>query len=74
MAAAGNSSAVSASAASMYANTTKKAAVVLPRGWERKATPKGKIYYLDHNTCTSHWELPKTDRGASNKKGGSSNV
>jgi hypothetical protein len=31
----------------------------LPPGWEERRTPKGKIYYVDHNTRTTTWERPK---------------
>lgn len=45
--------------AGMY-NSAVKTAVVLPRGWERKYTANGKVYYVDHNTQTTHWTLPRT--------------
>ena len=32
--------------------------LVLPRGWEKKSTPDGKVFYIDHNTKTTHWEPP----------------
>jgi hypothetical protein len=31
----------------------------LPPGWEEKRTPKGKVYYVDHNTRTTTWDRPK---------------
>ena len=30
----------------------------LPAGWEIKATPEGRAYYIDHNTRTTHWDPP----------------
>ena len=30
----------------------------LPPGWEMAYTPNGEIYYIDHNTRTTHWQLP----------------
>jgi len=31
----------------------------LPAGWEKQLTEKGKVYYIDHNTKETHWELPE---------------
>ena len=31
----------------------------LPPGWEQATTPEGQVYYIDHNTRTTHWELPQ---------------
>lgn len=55
-----------ATIASLYGagSGTSSAAVVLPTGWERKATAQGKVYYVDHNTCTTHWNLPRTAAGS----------
>jgi len=33
----------------------------LPNGWEESYTSLGKIYYIDHNTGTTHWDLPNVD-------------
>ncbi|GAM20319.1 hypothetical protein SAMD00019534_034940 [Acytostelium subglobosum LB1] len=30
----------------------------LPTGWEKRTDDSGKVYYVDHNTKTSHWSLP----------------
>ena len=30
----------------------------LPPGWEARKTAKGRVFYLDHNTRTTHWKLP----------------
>jgi len=31
---------------------------VLPRGWERKVDLNGNVFYVDHNTRTTHWDPP----------------
>jgi len=31
----------------------------LPLGWEKRTAPDGRPYYVDHNTQTTHWELPQ---------------
>ena len=36
----------------------------LPVEWEANATPEGRPYYIDHNTGTTHWELPAQAAGA----------
>ena len=33
--------------------------VNLPDGWTKHRTDDGKEYYQDHNTKTTHWEIPK---------------
>ncbi|KNC56410.1 E3 ubiquitin-protein ligase NEDD4 [Thecamonas trahens ATCC 50062] len=30
----------------------------LPSGWERRTDARGRTYYVDHNTRTTHWEAP----------------
>jgi hypothetical protein len=30
----------------------------LPPGWEARAAPDGRAYYVDHNMSTTHWEPP----------------
>ena len=30
----------------------------LPEGWEEQTDSKGRIFYVDHNTRTTHWERP----------------
>lgn len=30
----------------------------LPSGWERRNTTEGRMYYVDHNTKSCHWEFP----------------
>ncbi|GAA5932597.1 uncharacterized protein JCM15063_002150 [Sporobolomyces koalae] len=31
----------------------------LPSGWERRATPRGRPYWVDHNTRTTTWDDPR---------------
>ncbi|CAD2216255.1 zinc finger protein 2 [Angomonas deanei] len=31
----------------------------LPEGWQLAYTEDGETYYVDHNTKTTHWSLPK---------------
>jgi len=37
-----------------------------PAGWETRTDPSGRVYYLNHNTKTTHWELPANISAASN--------
>lgn len=30
----------------------------LPPGWHTAYTPTGEMYYIDHNTRTTHWQIP----------------
>jgi len=30
----------------------------LPEGWEEKTDAKGRTFYIDHNTRTTHWDRP----------------
>jgi len=43
-------------------HSAKKAdhiASTLPDGWEQRKDPRsGKVFYIDHNTRTTHWETP----------------
>ena len=32
--------------------------LALPPGWEARKTAKGRVFYLDHNTRTTHWKPP----------------
>ncbi|VUC29559.1 unnamed protein product [Clonostachys rosea] len=32
----------------------------LPEGWSQRRDSNGRIYYLDHNTETTHWDHPAT--------------
>ncbi|KAF8548881.1 hypothetical protein OG21DRAFT_1515796 [Imleria badia] len=32
----------------------------LPRGWERRVDPRGRMYYVDHNTQTTTWSHPSS--------------
>ncbi|GAA5900461.1 uncharacterized protein JCM6883_002851 [Sporobolomyces salmoneus] len=31
----------------------------LPSGWERRQTPRGRAYFVDHNTKTTTWDDPR---------------
>jgi len=31
----------------------------LPAGWEEQRTPDGRLYYVDHNTRSTHWVDPR---------------
>ncbi|GAA5877383.1 hypothetical protein JCM16303_003311 [Sporobolomyces ruberrimus] len=31
----------------------------LPAGWERRETPRGRSYFVDHNTKTTSWDDPR---------------
>ena len=37
----------------------------LPPGWEEQQTPDGQVYYIDHNTQTTHWDPPAHVTGES---------
>ncbi|KAK7221200.1 hypothetical protein V2G26_009203 [Clonostachys chloroleuca] len=30
----------------------------LPRGWQSQTDENGRVYYIDHNTRTTHWDSP----------------
>ncbi|KAJ8603633.1 hypothetical protein CTAYLR_007580 [Chrysophaeum taylorii] len=34
----------------------------MPAGWEEKRTVDGRVYYVDHNTKTTHWSAPVAPR------------
>ena len=34
------------------------APAALPEGWERSTGPDGRVYYIDHNTQSTHWDPP----------------
>ena len=36
----------------------------MPSGWEKKYTSYGKLYYVNHNTKTTHWKPPSTPKTA----------
>lgn len=40
------------------ADGNASAGATLPVGWEAAKTESGKVYYVDHNTKTTHWRLP----------------
>ncbi|KAF2437466.1 hypothetical protein P171DRAFT_527007 [Karstenula rhodostoma CBS 690.94] len=33
----------------------------LPLGWEKRVLPSGRTFYIDHNTKTTSWVLPKPE-------------
>ncbi|CBH18557.1 zinc finger protein 2 [Trypanosoma equiperdum] len=35
------------------------AAVQLPPGWQMAYSVEGEVYYIDHNTRTTHWKIPQ---------------
>jgi uncharacterized protein YbdZ (MbtH family) len=39
-------------------NTTTGSDEKLPSGWEKRCTPDGRTYYVDHNTETTTWVNP----------------
>ncbi|KAG0300365.1 hypothetical protein BGZ98_009243 [Dissophora globulifera] len=38
----------------------------IPEGWERRVTPEGRSYYVDHNTELTSWIKPKTSSESHN--------
>lgn len=34
----------------------------LPPGWEMRRDPRGRVYYVDHNTRTTTWQRPNSER------------
>lgn len=41
-----------------YAPQFQSAPPPLPPGWESKYTPDGKVYYVNHNDHSTHWNRP----------------
>ena len=42
----------------------------LPPGWESRIDPSsGQTYYIDHNTGTTHWQLPTGFHGSTTNGG-----
>jgi len=39
----------------------------IPKGWELRIDQLGKAYYVDHNTKTTHWELPSVPKPVSSQ-------
>eukprot|EP00047_Mylnosiga_fluctuans_P011248 m.20207 g.20207 ORF g.20207 m.20207 type:complete len:987 (-) comp3512_c0_seq1:74-3034(-) len=33
----------------------------LPQGWEERRDPRGRVFYIDHNTRTTQWHRPVVD-------------
>ena len=44
--------------------------VALPPGWQMAYTPEGQVYYVDHQTRTTHWSLPANIQGQQGGMGG----
>jgi len=42
----------------------------LPPGWQVAYTAEGQMYYVDHNTQTTHWNLPAYISNVSYGRGG----
>ena len=34
----------------------------LPEGWEKRRTGEGRVYYTDHNTQTTSWNHPNSQK------------
>ena len=43
-------------------STTWERPQPLPPGWEMRRDPRGRVYYVDHNTRQTTWQRPNTDR------------
>jgi hypothetical protein len=44
--------------------------VQLPPGWQQAYTAEGQVYYVDHNTRTTHWQAPQMQAPALPSYGG----
>lgn len=42
-----------------FTTALQRAAQRLPPGWEAQLAPDGRIYFIDHHTRTTTWELPR---------------
>lgn len=40
----------------------------LPLGWERSTAPDGRMFFIDHNTQTTHWTPPAAPPASENKR------
>jgi E3 ubiquitin-protein ligase NEDD4 len=58
------SSIIETMASTQRDSTTSNADTPLPVGWERRETPDGRAFYIDHNTRTNTWERPTTSPDA----------
>jgi hypothetical protein len=36
----------------------------LPSGWEKKRSPDGKVFYVDHNSGSTSWDRPAVEEAA----------
>lgn len=41
-----------------YRNNNNQMHMMLPPGWQAAWTASGEPYYIDHNTRTTHWQIP----------------
>ncbi|KAJ3411380.1 hypothetical protein HDV05_002305 [Chytridiales sp. JEL 0842] len=56
---ANQSSAAAVGAAMAAASASQAALGPLPSGWERRFTPEGRPYFIDHNTRATTWQDPR---------------
>jgi atrophin-1 interacting protein 5 (WW domain-containing E3 ubiquitin protein ligase 1) len=42
--------------------------MALPPGWESRRDPRGRVYYVDHNTRSTTWQRPTTDMIAAHEQ------
>ena len=52
---------------SRYRHRSRRARHVdedLPPGWERRETKEHKVYYVNHNTRTTHWKKPTANQAS----------
>ncbi|OXV05602.1 hypothetical protein Egran_06630 [Elaphomyces granulatus] len=54
-----NGSSNSASSTMVLTGNTTQGSGGLPPGWEQRATPEGRPYFVDHNTRTTTWVDPR---------------
>lgn len=45
-----------------YRSTSWERPQPLPPGWEMRRDQRGRVYYVDHNTRTTTWQRPNTER------------
>ena len=54
----GMSTSSSSSTAISAQSPQQQTSTGLPPGWEQRVDPRGRPYYVDHNTESTHWRLP----------------
>ncbi|XP_040563054.2 NEDD4-like E3 ubiquitin-protein ligase WWP2 isoform X4 [Gallus gallus] len=57
----GSTEAEEAAPSTPQARTTVQAQDSLPPGWEKRVDPRGRYYYVDHNTRTTTWQRPTAE-------------